>query len=142
MSQAACGQIKKPKDVIIDIDAADVGNELAAVEYIEDMYKYYKEIEEEIQVSDYMSSQSQLNQMMRSILIDWLIEVHQKFELLPETLYLTLNLVDRFLSVKIVPRRELQLVGISAMLMASKYEEIWAPEVYLCTNLTRTDSIF
>lgn len=131
MSQAACGQIKKPKDVIIDIDAADVGNELAAVEYIEDMYKYYKEIEEEIQVSDYMSSQSQLNQMMRSILIDWLIEVHQKFELLPETLYLTLNLVDRFLSVKIVPRRELQLVGISAMLMASKYEEIWAPEVYL-----------
>ncbi|MED6198626.1 G2/mitotic-specific cyclin S13-7 [Stylosanthes scabra] len=48
---------------------------------------------------------------------------------MPETLYLTLNIVDRFLSMRAVPRRELQLVGISSMLIASKYEEIWAPEV-------------
>jgi cyclin B len=66
---------------------------------------------------------------MRSILVDWLIEVHRKFELMPETFYLTLNIVDRFLSAKAVPRKELQLVGIIAMLIASKYEEIWAPEV-------------
>lgn len=66
---------------------------------------------------------------MRMILIDWLIEVHRKFDLNPETLYLTINIVDRFLSLKQIRRRELQLVGISAMLIASKYEEIWAPEV-------------
>ena len=78
---------------------------------------------------DYMGSQPDINAKMRSILVDWLIEVHRKFELMPETLYLTLNIVDRFLSVKAVPRRELQLVGISSMLIASKYEEIWAPEV-------------
>ena len=66
---------------------------------------------------------------MRGILVDWLIEVHRKFELVPESLYLTINIVDRFLAVKAVPRRELQLAGISAMLIACKYEEIWAPEV-------------
>ena len=76
-----------------------------------------------------MDSQPEMNEKMRSILVDWLIEVHHKFELMPETLYLTINIIDRFLSVKTVPRRELQLVGISAMLIASKYEEIWAPEV-------------
>jgi len=80
-------------------------------------------------VHDYMGSQPDINAKMRSILVDWLVEVHRKFELMPETLYLTLNIVDRFLSVKAVPRRELQLVGISSMLLASKYEEIWAPEV-------------
>ncbi|KAL2952491.1 hypothetical protein AAZX31_19G114300 [Glycine max] len=73
---------------------------------------------------------------MRAILVDWLIDVHTKFELSLETLYLTINIIDRFLAVKTVPRRELQLVGISAMLMASKYEEIWPPEVndFVCLS--------
>ena len=81
---------------------------------------------------DYMDSQPEINDKMRAILVDWLIDVHRKFELSPETLFLTINIIDRFLAVKTVPRRELQLVGISAMLMASKYEEIWPPEV--CNN--------
>lgn len=81
------------------------------------------------QVHDYMSLQTDINSKMRSILIDWLVEVHRKFDLMPESLYLTINIVDRYLSMKIVPRRELQLVGISSMLIACKYEEIWAPEV-------------
>jgi hypothetical protein len=76
-----------------------------------------------------MDSQPEINERMRAILIDWLVDVHTKFDLSPETLYLTINIVDRFLAVKLVPRKELQLVGISAMLMASKYEEIWPPEV-------------
>lgn len=78
---------------------------------------------------DYIDSQPEINEQMRAILVDWLVEVHTKFELSPETFYLTINIVDRFLAVKTVARKELQLVGISAMLMASKYEEIWAPEV-------------
>ena len=48
---------------------------------------------------------------------------------MPETLYLTINLIDRFLEAKQVTRKHLQLVGVTAMLIASKYEEIWAPEV-------------
>ena len=80
---------------------------------------------------DYIGSQPEINERMRAILVDWLIDVHTKFELSLETLYLTINIIDRFLAVKTVPRRELQLVGISAMLMASKYEEIWTLEVYI-----------
>ncbi|XP_028109590.1 cyclin-B1-4-like isoform X3 [Camellia sinensis] len=76
-----------------------------------------------------MNWQPEINSKMRSILIDWLTEVHRMFELMPETLYLTINIVDRYLSMNVVPRRELQLVGISSMLIACKYEEIWAPEV-------------
>ncbi|ESQ38826.1 hypothetical protein EUTSA_v10022503mg [Eutrema salsugineum] len=124
-SKAASGV----KDAVIDIDAADANNELAAVEYVDDIFKFYKTVEEEGRIRDYMGSQPEINVKMRSILIDWLIDVHRKFELMPETLYLTINLVDRFLSSSMVPRRELQLLGISAMLIACKYEEIWAPEV-------------
>ncbi|CAL5345112.1 unnamed protein product [Camellia sinensis] len=111
-----------------DIDAADVDNELAVVKYVEDIYKFYKLTEGESQVHNYMDSQPEINSKMRSILIDWLTEVHRKFELMLETLYLTVNIVDRYLSVNVVPRRELQLVGISSMLIACKYKEIWAPE--------------
>lgn len=66
---------------------------------------------------------------MRAILIDWLVEVHLKFKLVPETLYLTVNLIDRYLERVEVMRDKLQLVGVTAMLIASKYEEIYAPEV-------------
>lgn len=76
-----------------------------------------------------MDSQPEINAKMRAILVDWLVQVHNKFELSQETLYLTINLVDRYLASKNTQRKELQLVGLGAMLIASKYEEIWAPEV-------------
>ncbi|KAF6157581.1 hypothetical protein GIB67_037154 [Kingdonia uniflora] len=125
----ACGLTGKPKNPIVDIDAADVDNQLAAVEYVEDIYKFYKLAENSSRVHDYMNSQHEITEKMRAILLDWLVEVHSKFELVPETLYLTTHIVDRFLSLRAVSRKELQLVGISAMLIASKYEEIWVPEV-------------
>ncbi|CAL5193296.1 unnamed protein product [Lathyrus oleraceus] len=134
-SKAACGLTNKPKE-IVDIDAADVNNELAAVEYLDDIYKFYKLVENESRPHDYMDSQPEINDKMRAILIDWLVDVHTKFELSPEALYLTINIIDRFLAISLVSRRELQLVGISAMLMASKYEEIWPPEVndFVCLS--------
>ena len=66
---------------------------------------------------------------MRAILVDWLVEVHMKFKLLPETLYCTINIIDRFLEHEKCTRAKLQCVGVTAMLIASKYEEIYAPEV-------------
>ncbi|RDY01977.1 hypothetical protein CR513_14627, partial [Mucuna pruriens] len=136
LSQAACGITKKPKEQVIDIDAGDVDNELAAVEYIDDIYKFYKLVEKESRPHDYIDSQPEINERMRAILVDWLIDVHTKFDLSAETLYLTINIIDRFLAVKTLPRRELQLVGVSAMLIAAKYEEIWPPEVndFVCLS--------
>ena len=114
---------------IDDIDKLDGDNELAVVDYIDDIYKYYKEAQHEWRPIDYMGSQTEVNPKMRAILTDWLVEVTHKFELMPESMYLTIYVIDRFLSLQAVPRRELQLVGIAAMLIACKYEEIWAPEV-------------
>jgi hypothetical protein len=66
---------------------------------------------------------------MRAKLIGWLIEVHLKFKLVPETLYITVNLIDRYTEQVQVRRQEYQLLGVTAMLIACKYEEIHPPEV-------------
>ena len=74
------------------------------------------------------SNQNDINEKMRGILIDWLVDVHIKFKLRPETLFLTVNLIDRYLEKVTVHRQKLQLVGVASMLIACKYEEIYAPE--------------
>jgi G2/mitotic-specific cyclin 2 len=78
---------------------------------------------------EYMKHQVHLQWRMRGILVDWLIEVHAKFRLLPETLFLGVNLVDRFLTARTVTVERLQLIGITALLIASKYEEVMAPSI-------------
>ncbi|XP_010938836.1 G2/mitotic-specific cyclin S13-7 isoform X1 [Elaeis guineensis] len=135
-SKAASGFTDKPKDLVHDIDALDADDQLAVVDYVEDIYKFYKLAENSSWPNDYMDSQIEINAKMRAILADWLIEVHHKFGLMPETLYLTFYIIDRYLSLETVRRKELQLVGVSAMLIACKYEEIWAPEVsdFICIS--------
>jgi len=76
-----------------------------------------------------MELQQELNWHMRAVLIDWLIEVQWKSKLLPETLFLTVNIIDRFLSRRVVSLVKLQLVGLAASLLASKYEEILSPTI-------------
>lgn len=56
---------------------------------------------------------------MRAILIDWLVEVAEEYKLVPQTLYLTVNFIDRFLSCMSVLRGKLQLVGAACMLVAA-----------------------
>jgi cyclin-A len=73
--------------------------------------------------------QNDINQNMRGILVDWLVEVAELYNLSSQTLYLSANYIDRFLSVVPVLRGKLQLVGVSCMLIASKYEEIYPPKV-------------
>lgn len=85
---------------------------------------------------NYMSVQEDINDRMRSILIDWLIEVYFKFKLQSETLFLTVNIIDRYLSKNQTPRSRLQLVGITAMFIATKYEEIYPPDVAKLVYIT------
>merc|ERR1719265_600698 len=78
---------------------------------------------------DYMEKQVDINHRMRAILVDWLVEVHLKYKLKQETLFLTVNIMDRFLEKRRIPRKKLQLVGVTGMLIAAKFEEIYPPEV-------------
>eukprot|EP00879_Flechtneria_rotunda_P026701 GHRR01028521.1.p1 GENE.GHRR01028521.1~~GHRR01028521.1.p1 ORF type:complete len:411 (+),score=117.15 GHRR01028521.1:116-1348(+) len=150
-SASAKAQAVPPASPLPDIDSNDKLNPLAAAEYANSIYSYYRRVESKFHVAhDYMQSQAsmsdvkasamsvlianlhsqvEINDKMRGILVDWLVEVHLKFKLMPETLYLTCNIIDRYLSARNVSRKRLQLVGVTAMLIASKYEEIWAPEV-------------
>ncbi|KAH7431405.1 hypothetical protein KP509_08G046900 [Ceratopteris richardii] len=73
--------------------------------------------------------QQDINASMRGILVDWLVEVAEEYKLVPDTLYLTVSYIDRFLSGNVVTRQRLQLLGVACMLVASKYEEICAPHV-------------
>jgi cyclin B len=119
-----------PDSPVPDIDSVDAADPLTAASYVSDIYAYHRRTEANFRpLPTYMARQADINDKMRAILIDWLVEVHLKFKLMPETLFLTTNLIDRFLELKGVTRKNLQLVGVTAMLIASKYEEIWAPEL-------------
>ncbi|KAI9782065.1 MAG: G2/mitotic-specific cyclin [Peltula sp. TS41687] len=115
---------------IRDLDMDDLEDPLMAAEYVGDIFEYLRELEMKTMPNpDYMDHQEDLEWKMRGILVDWLIEVHTRFHLLPETLFLAVNIVDRFLSAKIVQLDRLQLVGVTAMFIASKYEEVLSPHV-------------
>ena len=77
----------------------------------------------------YMDNQAEIQWSMRAVLMDWIVQVHHRFSLLPETLYLCVNYIDRFLSCKVVSLGKLQLVGATAIFIAAKYEEIDCPSV-------------
>ncbi|XP_058781514.1 cyclin-A1-4-like [Vicia villosa] len=79
---------------------------------------------------DFMEKiQTDINAGMRAMLIDWLVEVAEEYRLLPDTLFLAVNYLDRYLSGKAMNRQRLQLLGVSCIMIAAKYEEICSPKV-------------
>lgn len=83
-----------------------------------------------------VTAQAEVNESMRAILVSWLIEVHLRFNLRPETLFITVNLIDRYCEVRAVPRKEYQLLGVTAMMVACKYEEINLPDIKEFISMT------
>ena len=108
----------------------EIKNPQNVEEYFTEIYSTLKLTEDQfLPDSNYMSKRTDINSKMRSILLDWLVEVHLKYKLVPETLYITTNIIDRYLSKKDIKRTKLQLVGVTSMFIASKYEDIYPPEV-------------
>lgn len=99
-------------------------------EYAEEIYKHLREAElKNRPKACYMKKQQDITNSMRCILVDWLVEVSEEYSLHRETLFLAINYIDRFLSTMAVQRGKLQLVGAASMFLASKYEEIYPPDV-------------
>ncbi|GAB4836693.1 hypothetical protein Ancab_001606 [Ancistrocladus abbreviatus] len=108
----------------------DESNPLEVAEYVDDIYQYYWVVEaQSTSLETYLTTQRYITPQMRGILINWLIEVHFKFDLMPETLYLTIALLDRYLSLVTIQKNQMQLVGLTSLLLASKYEDFWHPRV-------------
>ncbi|KAK2759138.1 hypothetical protein FQN54_003237 [Arachnomyces sp. PD_36] len=131
-------------------DQEDIADELwdttMVAEYGDEIFQYMKDLEIKLLPNaDYMNNQAEIQWSMRSVLMDWLVQVHHRFALLPETLFLCVNYIDRFLSCKIVSLGKLQLVGATAIFIASKYEEINCPSlneiVFMVDNGYTADEI-
>ncbi|XP_045641281.1 G2/mitotic-specific cyclin-B2 isoform X1 [Ursus americanus] len=128
-----------------DIDHEDWENPQLCSDYVKDIYQYLRQLETLQSISPHFLDGREINGRMRAILVDWLVQVHSKFRLLQETLYMCVAIMDRFLQVQPVSRKKLQLVGITALLLASKYEEMFSPNiedfVYITDNAYTSSQI-
>jgi len=136
-------------DILEDVEAEYASEEQASFdltpleivyrepEYCADSMSYWRKTEVTFQANPrYMKRQPQIDSEMRSTLVDWMVEVGEEFKLKNETLALSIAYTDRFLSVMSCSRDKLQLAGVTAMFIASKYEEIYPPQALEFVNLT------
>ena len=107
-------------------------------EYLEDIYQnlLIEEQENSNEKYGYMEKQPDINDQMRAILIDWLIEVHLRFLLRPETLFQTIFIIDSYLALKEIMRSKLQLLGIASLLISCKSQEIYYPQINKFIEIT------
>ncbi|KAL4247200.1 cyclin family protein [Abortiporus biennis] len=132
VSTARAARFRRELDDVKEIfqDEIDEEDTTMVSEYANEIFQYMTELEDDCMPNpDYMTGQSEINWSMRQTLVDWLLQVHLRYHMLPETLWIAINIVDRFLSKRVVSLVKLQLVGVTAMFIAAKYEEILAPSV-------------
>ena len=132
---------------VTDIDAQDAGFPLLESKYVQEIYQHLWHLETQHRVPEMFLQGHKVSPWMRSTVIDWLIQLQVGLTLLPETLYLTIAILDRYLSIASTTScDQLQLVAVTAMFIACKYEETQAPEVgafaYITDNsFTKMDII-
>ncbi|TBU01809.1 cyclin [Hamiltosporidium tvaerminnensis] len=99
-------------------------------EYAEMVFIFFKKLETEYLLkNNFMNIQKEIGWSERCLLVDWIIEVHWKLGLVPETLYHTVYIMDKLLSLRVVSTEKLQLLGITCLLISSKYEEVVCPSI-------------
>jgi len=125
---------------VADIDSKDLENPQLCAEYATEIFVYLRGLESGSLVRTGHLDGKQTTDKMRSVLVDWLVEVQVQFRLMQETLFSTVDIIDRFMAKEgdSISRSRLQLVGVAAMFLASKIEEVYAPAcsdfVYITDN--------
>ena len=144
--------IKDPDDLVpIYFNTSTINNIQIPKDYLNVIY-YNLLNEEKINLKNfkaeynYMNNQKEITEQMRSILIDWIIDVHGKFGFCDETLYMTVSIIDRYSSIKKITRNEYQCLGITALMISCKHEEINVPKVedfiYITDNAYTKQEVF
>ncbi|XP_058815886.1 G2/mitotic-specific cyclin-B3 [Topomyia yanbarensis] len=127
---------KRTPDGVEDYDFANWNDVFQISHYAQDIFLYQKEREPQFAIPDYISKQPHISKWMRALLVDWMVEIQESFELNHETLYLAVKIVDIYLSRAEVQKDSLQLLGAAALFIASKYDERVPPTVddfhYIC----------
>jgi len=116
---------------IKDIDVDDSSNPQLCSEYAKETFVYLQQLELRGAVKPNFLVGCPTTEKMRAVLVDWLVEVQIQFKLVQETLFLTVDTIDRYLNIKgkNLHRSRLQLVGVAAMFLVSKIEEVYAPTI-------------
>ena len=117
----------------------DLNNYSSKNEYLDEIYinllldekKFKNKINPE-----YFSFQKSINYKMRSILVDWIIEIHFYFKFLKKTLFQTVYIIDAYLSKKNIDKKFLQLLGVASLLISCKENEIIYPSLNKLIQLT------
>lgn len=109
----------------------DTRNVQMVPEYFDECLGFMlQEEEKKYNLANYMPAQTIITEKMRGILIDWIADLHSKFKMFPQTLYMIIMIIDKYLSTKGATKENLQLVGTAAFFIAAKYEETYqVPEV-------------
>lgn len=128
-----CKQQKKTqmKEMVLS-DQLGVRDPQCLSEFSQDIYLNMRQQEEEhrVQPFDYLKSvQNEIKDTQRAFLIEWIIDVHRKFRLVPETLYVAQFIIDKYLSLKRIESKQLHLLGVTTLLISMKYEEIYPPDL-------------
>jgi cyclin B len=134
-----------PEPTLMPWDESSTGDDLAVPEYAQEIMKGLKKQEKGESLANFMDKQKDINARMRTVLVDWLVEVHRKFKLTSQTYFLAINMVDRYLAHHNIARTKLQLLGCTCLWIASKYHEIYSPEmddfVYISDNAFSTEQL-
>lgn len=121
---------------VADYDLLNWNDVFQVSHYAQDIFTYQKDREAQFVIPDYMPTQPHISKWMRALLVDWMVEIQESFELNHETLYLGVKIVDIYLSRAVVDKDSLQLLGAAALFIASKYDERVPPTVddfqYIC----------
>ncbi|KAG9041072.1 G2/mitotic-specific cyclin [Tulasnella sp. UAMH 9824] len=124
VSSDACGPPRRRED----LDPEDMDDPTMVGEYVSEIYDYLRKLEVTVMADpDYMKRQPEFTWKARGTLADWMMKAHSSFHLLPETYWLAMNLLDRFLSRRTIAIAKAQLLGSGCLLIASKFNEISPP---------------
>ncbi|KAH8416347.1 hypothetical protein KR009_000076 [Drosophila setifemur] len=134
---ADSSQVVAIKPVPVDVEDFDRKNwddPFQVSHYAMDIFNYLKSREPEFPIADYMPRQIHLTTRKRTLLIDWMVQVQETFELNHETLYLAVKIVDLYLCREVISMEKLQLLGAGAFFIACKYDERQPPLIkdFLC----------
>lgn len=113
---------REPPNDVIDFDKENWSDPIQVSHYAMDIFEYLRDRESLFLIKDYMPKQECLSVWMRTLLIDWMVEVQETFELNHETLYLAVKIVDLYLGEVLIIKDRLQLLGAAALFVACKFD--------------------
>jgi len=131
---------------IAEIEAGDMSEDFRAGEVVNECYQFLRYMEHDKALAPkFLADQPEVNAKMRTILVDWLVQVHKRFRLQGESLYLAIAIMDHYLSTATATKNQMQLIGITSLMMACKYEEIYSPDIedftYICDNAYEAEEL-